>query len=69
MIFQEPMTSLESGRARSEAQIVEAIRLHEKVSKKRGSARERVRGLFGEVGIPDPEQRLDATTPMSFRAG
>jgi peptide/nickel transport system ATP-binding protein len=57
MIFQEPMTSLNPV-VRVGAQIVEAIRLHEKISK--AEARARVRELFGEVGIPDPEARLDA---------
>ena len=39
-------------------QVVEAIRLHEPVSK--ADARERARSLFTEVGIPDPEARLEA---------
>ena len=57
MIFQEPMTSLNAV-ATVGAQVVEAIRLHEKVSRAR--ARERTRELFGRVGIPDPEARLSA---------
>ena len=57
MIFQEPMTSLNAV-ATVGSQVVEAIRLHDKVSKK--TARERTRELFGRVGIPDPEARLDA---------
>ena len=57
MIFQEPMTSLNPVH-RVGDQVVEAIRLHEKVS--RTEARARARDLFAEVGIPDPEARLDA---------
>jgi len=57
MIFQEPMTCLNPvvpvGR-----QVVEAIRLHERITKDEAIAR--VRDLFGEVGIPDPEARLGA---------
>ncbi|MEE8581364.1 MAG: ABC transporter ATP-binding protein [Myxococcota bacterium] len=55
MIFQEPMTSLNPVVSVGD-QVVEAIRLHDKVSV--AAARERTRGLFGRVGIPDPGARL-----------
>ena len=57
MIFQEPMTSL-SPVTPVGAQVVEAIRLHEKVSAKAGRAR--VIELFERVGIPDPADRFRA---------
>ncbi|WP_080798362.1 ABC transporter ATP-binding protein [Arabiibacter massiliensis] len=56
MIFQEPMTSLNPV-YRVGNQIVEAIRTHEKVSKK--DARERAIDLLRKVGIPSPEARID----------
>ena len=57
MIFQEPMTSLNPVVTVGN-QVVEAILLHEKVSKQ--AARERTFELFRRVGIPDPRARLDA---------
>ena len=57
MIFQEPMTCLNPV-VRVGAQVAEAIQLHESMSK--ADARSRARELFVEVGIPDPEERLDA---------
>jgi len=57
MIFQEPMTSLNPV-VRVGAQVMEAISLHEEIDS--ADARARTRELFGEVGIPDPEARLDA---------
>lgn len=57
MIFQEPMTSLNPV-VRVGRQVVEAIRLHERVGA--AAARERTRELFARAGIPDPEARLDA---------
>ena len=55
MIFQEPMTSLNPV-VTVGAQVVEAIRLHEKVSA--AAARDRSVELFRRVGIPDPGTRF-----------
>ena len=55
MIFQEPMTSLNPV-YRIGDQIVEAIRTHEKVSKKEALTRAIV--LLRKVGIPSPEARV-----------
>lgn len=57
MIFQEPMTSLNPV-VRVGDQVVEAIRLHKKISKK--AARARVLELFEKVSIPDAKARLRA---------
>ncbi|MCA8938480.1 MAG: ABC transporter ATP-binding protein, partial [Planctomycetes bacterium] len=57
MIFQEPMTSLNPVFTVG-SQVMEAIRLHQKVSK--DEARRRTIELFKEVGIPDPERRVDS---------
>jgi oligopeptide/dipeptide ABC transporter ATP-binding protein len=56
MIFQEPMTSF-SALYTVGNQIVEAIRLHNDVSK--AEARNRAIELLRRVGIPKPEQRID----------
>ncbi|MET3898956.1 peptide/nickel transport system ATP-binding protein [Devosia sp. UYZn731] len=56
MIFQEPMTSLNPV-ATIGAQIVEVLRLHEKLSRK--AARQRAIELLDLVKIPDPAQRID----------
>jgi oligopeptide/dipeptide ABC transporter ATP-binding protein len=55
MIFQDPMTSLNPVFT-VEAQIIEGILAHFKISKV--EARERALHLLQEVGIPDPAQRL-----------
>jgi len=57
MIFQEPMTSLNPV-VPVGAQVMEAILLHDEIG--RADARARTRELFVEVGIPDPEARLNA---------
>ncbi len=57
MIFQEPMTSLNPVYTVG-TQIVEAIRLHQK--KSRREARERAIEMLKLVGIPAPETNVDA---------
>lgn len=57
MIFQEPMTSLNPVYTVG-SQVAEAIILHQRVS--HTEARQRTIDLFREVGIPNPEQRVDA---------
>jgi peptide/nickel transport system ATP-binding protein len=57
MIFQEPMTSLNPVYSVG-SQIVEAIRIHRKVSRR--EARARAVELLRLVGIPSPAERADA---------
>ena len=57
MIFQEPLTSLNPVH-RVGAQIVESIRCHRDTTLR--DARARALDLLEQVGIPDPEERLDA---------
>jgi oligopeptide/dipeptide ABC transporter ATP-binding protein len=57
MIFQEPMTSLNPVYTVG-SQIVEAIRLHKPLS--RAAARARAVEMLKLVGIPSPEDRVDA---------
>ncbi|WP_374354179.1 ABC transporter ATP-binding protein [Chitinimonas sp.] len=57
MIFQDPMTSLNPVYRVGE-QIGEVLRLHKPLSK--AQARARALELLREVGIPDPETRIDS---------
>jgi peptide/nickel transport system ATP-binding protein len=57
MIFQEPMTAISSFYTIGN-QIIEALRLHERISKY--DARQRAIEVLNAVGMPDPETRLDA---------
>jgi peptide/nickel transport system ATP-binding protein len=65
MIFQDPMTSLNPVYRIGE-QIVEAIQAHEKVDKR--TARARTVELLRQVGIPNPETRVDSF-PHEFSGG
>jgi peptide/nickel transport system ATP-binding protein len=57
MIFQEPMSSLNPVFTVG-FQIAEVLRLHMGMNK--SQARARTLALLGEVGIPDPERKIDA---------
>jgi peptide/nickel transport system ATP-binding protein len=65
MIFQDPMTSLNPVYRIGE-QIVEAIRAHEHVDKR--TARARTVELLRQVGIPNPDSRVD-NFPHEFSGG
>ena len=65
MIFQDPMTTLNPV-LRIDTQMIEAIQAHENVSGK--AARDRARQALARVGIPSPEERLDAY-PHQFSGG
>jgi oligopeptide/dipeptide ABC transporter ATP-binding protein len=65
MIFQEPMTSLNPVYSIGE-QIMEAVCLHQAVSKTR--AREIAVEVLGRVGIPSPEELVDSY-PHQFSGG
>ena len=59
LIFQEPMTSFSPVHTVGN-QLIEAIRLHDTVSKK--DARDMGIDMLRQVGIPLPEQRMDSYT-------
>jgi peptide/nickel transport system ATP-binding protein len=65
MIFQDPMTSLNPVYRIGE-QIEEAIRTHERVDRR--TARQRSVELLRQVGIPNPESRVD-DFPHQFSGG
>jgi oligopeptide/dipeptide ABC transporter ATP-binding protein len=65
MIFQDPMTSLNPVYRIGE-QIVEMILAHEQIGKR--AARSRARELLQQVGIPNPERRID-DYPHQFSGG
>jgi oligopeptide/dipeptide ABC transporter ATP-binding protein len=65
MIFQDPMTSLNPVYRIGE-QIVEAIQAHEQIEKR--TAQRRAVELLREVGIPNPESRVD-DFPHQFSGG
>ncbi|MFY8064696.1 MAG: ABC transporter ATP-binding protein, partial [Usitatibacteraceae bacterium] len=65
MIFQDPMMTLNPV-LRIDTQMIEAIDAHQKVSKQ--SALDRCREALARVGIPSPDERLQAY-PHQFSGG
>jgi peptide/nickel transport system ATP-binding protein len=65
MIFQDPLSSMHPYYTVG-AQIIEAYRVHNKVTKKQ--ARQRAVDLLGRVGIPQPTRRVD-DYPHQFSGG
>ncbi|WP_337996635.1 ABC transporter ATP-binding protein [Oleispirillum naphthae] len=65
MIFQDPMMTLNPV-LKIETQMVETLLAHARMS--RADARAKARDALGRVGIPSPEERLDAY-PHQFSGG
>jgi peptide/nickel transport system ATP-binding protein len=65
MIFQDPMMTLNPV-LRIDTQMIEAVTAHHSISK--AAARERARDALARVGIPSPEERLNAY-PHQFSGG
>ncbi len=65
MIFQDPMMTLNPV-LRIDTQMIEAVQAHDAVSEK--AARDRARDALARVGIPSPEERLNAY-PHQFSGG
>ena len=65
MIFQDPLSSLHPY-YKIGKQLVEAVRVHQDVSK--AQARDRAIEMLGLVGIPDPRSRIDSY-PHEFSGG
>jgi len=65
MIFQDPMMTLNPV-LRIDTQMIETVRAHARVSE--ADARARARDALGQVGIPSPEERLQAY-PHQFSGG
>ena len=65
MIFQDPLSAMHPYYTVG-TQLVEALRVHEKVSKK--AARTTVIDMLGRVGIPNPGRRVDQY-PHEFSGG
>ena len=65
MIFQDPMMTLNPV-LKISTQMIEAVQAHVQIS--RAAARERCRQVLARVGIPSPDERLDAY-PHQFSGG